>query len=586
MALLEKINKFKKNKPLIILILILVGVAIYANCLPNEMFWDDDDFILNNRYIKDWQYLPKYFSESLLSGAQLINNYWRPLLLMIFSLEWHLWKDWAPGYHMVSILFHTATGVLLFLFLQKLFRKTWLAFFSSLIFIIHPLQTEAVVYPNAMGDSLASFFMLCSLIFFLKAKEKTKKQRRYIILSISMYVCGLLSKETAFMLPGLIMAVNFIKQEDNLPIKQKTINTAKVVLPYLAIAFIYFILRATVLNFSNSFNFYDTQNAFSSDILVRLLTFFHTLTIYAQLLFLPLDLRVERSVPFAQTFFSFPVILGALLFTLLIFLMVRNFQKDKIISFGIFWFFVCLFPMSNIVIPINAPLYEHFLYLPMVGILLVVINKADILIQYQPKLKKPLICLAIAFACFFSGRTIMRNLDWRTAINFYEKLLPHAPNYRVINNLGMEYADKGFIEKAIPMYKKAITLMPKNPVAYHNLGNSYRAKKKYDKAISYLQKAIEIDPNFLFSLKPLAQIYLDQKDYARSRAVLEKYYHLSFEKVETLKLLTQIAARENNYSALLQYLETILLHQPNDKQTKNAIIKLKGFLSSRETSNK
>src|SRR5690349_15073190 len=91
---------FRSNKGCV-LVLIGLGLFIYLWSLPNEMFWDDDDFILKNRYIKEWQYLPQYFSQNLVAGSYLNSNYWRPFLLMVFATEWHLWKDWPPGWHSV-----------------------------------------------------------------------------------------------------------------------------------------------------------------------------------------------------------------------------------------------------------------------------------------------------------------------------------------------------------------------------------------------------------------------------------------------------------------------------------------------------
>ncbi|MGC8867035.1 MAG: hypothetical protein ACP5PA_02335, partial [Elusimicrobiales bacterium] len=89
-----------------IILFIVVGFILYANSFQNQMFWDDDDFILKNRFIKDWRYLPKYFSENIIAGSGLLSDYWRPMLLIIFCLEWHLWKDWSFGYHFVNTSFH------------------------------------------------------------------------------------------------------------------------------------------------------------------------------------------------------------------------------------------------------------------------------------------------------------------------------------------------------------------------------------------------------------------------------------------------------------------------------------------------
>jgi len=116
---LKELNTFEK----VILSLIIIGFLLYANSFANEMFWDDDDGILNNQYIKSWEHFPKYFSENLIAGAGLLSNYWRPMILTVFSVEWHLWQDWVLGYHFVNTSLHIADAILLFFILFYIFRR-------------------------------------------------------------------------------------------------------------------------------------------------------------------------------------------------------------------------------------------------------------------------------------------------------------------------------------------------------------------------------------------------------------------------------------------------------------------------------
>ena len=98
--------------------------------------------------------------------------------------------------------------------------------------------------------------------------------------------------------------------------------------------------------------------------------------------------------------------------------------------------------------------------------------------------------------------TFHRNLDWRTSIGFYEQLVSYRPDdYRVINNLGMEYANKGITDKAMANYLKAIALDPDNPVAYHNIAGTYRDTGHIELALENFHKALELNPNFIFSYR-------------------------------------------------------------------------------------
>ncbi len=157
-------NLFDQTLRFAILLIVLVGMIAYHNCLPNEMFWDDDDFINNNRYIRDFHYWPLWFSQNLVAGSYLVSNYWRPLLLIIFSIEWHWWHNWVYGWHAVSVGVHILAGVTLYFLINRLFAVNLLALLVALIFVAHPVHNEAVVYVNSMGDSLATFIVLSSLL--------------------------------------------------------------------------------------------------------------------------------------------------------------------------------------------------------------------------------------------------------------------------------------------------------------------------------------------------------------------------------------------------------------------------------------
>ena len=116
-----------------------------------------------------------------------------------------------------------------------------------------------------------------------------------------------------------------------------------------------------------------------------------------------------------------------------------------------------------------------------------------------------------------------RNVEWRDPIIFYNQTLQYAPDsYRVINNLGMAYADSGDNEKAKEMYLRAIALDDSVAVAYHNLGNTYRELEQEYLAIENFKTAIKKDPGFVYSYNALIQLYLDEENYDAVAVWLEQ----------------------------------------------------------------
>lgn len=499
------------NTLFIAIVFIILGFTIYVNTFKVPIFWDDEDNITNNLYIKDWQYLPQYFSENLIAGAGLLSNYWRPALLLVFSAGWHLWGNWPAGYHFINISLHIANAILLFLILDYLFKNRWLAFLTSSVFLIHPLQTEAITPATGTADPLWVFFAFLGIIFYLKFRisDRDPSCSGYYFLSLIMYVLALMSKEIAIVMPALIFVSDFFfePKDEKTPFKEKLKKAGKTIWPFLILAGFYILLRATVLNFKNTFNFYDGGNSiFASHFYIRLLTFFKIFNVYFGLLFWPHNLHMERSVEIATSFFSPNVIFGFVLFLGLLILAFTQFKRLPILSFGILWFFIGLAPVSNILVPINNLLYEHWLYLPLIGIFLILVW-LGIVMAREFHYQKIFLGIFIIFLIFLGYLTISRNRDWRDPITFYNQTLRYAPNsYRVINNLGKTYAETA-----------------------------------------------------------------DYQKYREARQGLEDYLKYSGVKVNTLLLLAQIAVAEKDFRGALNYLEKALTIEPQNQLVQTAI---------------
>jgi protein O-mannosyl-transferase len=499
-----------------IVLIVLLGMIAYHNCLPNEMFWDDDDFINNNRYIRDFHYWPLWFSQNLVAGSYLVSNYWRPLLLIIFAIEWHWWHNWVYGWHAVSVGVHILAGVTLYFLINRLFAINLLALLVALIFVAHPVHNEAVVYVNSMGDSLATLIVLSSLLLYARFRQSQKPAwaTRTYWAALLLFPLALISKETGFVLVGLLPLTDFLLLSKARSLGGRLKQVAAAVWPFIIIAIVYVILRGTVLNFNNSFNFYNANNAFTTHPSIRLMTFFKAMVQYTGFLFFPYQLRVERYFPWAQSPLEWDVVAGGLLVGFMLVSAFKYWKAKPWVSFGIGWFFIAIAPASNVLVPINSTLYEHFLYMPMIGIVLITAHLAVDWAQQRDFVPTLLKITALVLAVF-CAINIHRNLDWRTSIGFYEQLITYRPDdYRVINNLGMEYANKGFNDKAIVEYNKAIALDPQNPVAYHNIAGSYRDTGHIQLALENFQKAIQLNPGFIFTYRSLADLYWRLGDWA------------------------------------------------------------------------
>src|SRR5262249_6367914 len=148
-----------------------------------------------------------YFTENWIAGAGIVGSYWRPVLLLVFAVEWQLWGASAAGYHVVNASFHIADAMLLFSFLAAAFGRRGLALLTSLAFLAHPVQTEAVTYVTGLSNPLSVFFMLLGLWVYLRyrgARASWRKRSLYAGVAV-LYALALMSKESSIVFPALVV---------------------------------------------------------------------------------------------------------------------------------------------------------------------------------------------------------------------------------------------------------------------------------------------------------------------------------------------------------------------------------------------
>ena len=480
-------------------VIILAAIFSYLNSFQNQFVFDDEDFVVKNSTVHDWHKWPHVFTENMIQGARKGSNFYRPLQSITHGVDYLLWKDKPQGHHAFNILFHILAAIAAYLALKNIFSKE-ASFLAALFFAIHPVQTEAVTYISGRSDPMAGFFILLAILLFNKN----------LVLSCVSFILAVMSKESALITPALIMLYFCFPTRP----KGASRELFKKISPFIIIAIIYGALRLTVLNFSNTVGANLPQPFYYVPLYLRFLTFLKTLPVYFSVLLWPFGLHMERHIDLARSIFEPQVFSGLLIFSAAFFIAFRIRKMEPAngaMLFGTAWFFTAIFPNSNIV-PINALIYEHWLYLPSLGFFVFIAWLMEKLIRKGRILKYAAIALAVITALFYMWRTYERNKEWRDPVSFYESAIKYTPDSgRLHNNLAMAYSDKARIEDAVREYKEAIILGDYYPQTHFNLSNIYIAKGDYEGALRELKRSVEIDNNFLYAHESLAVLYFNQK---------------------------------------------------------------------------
>ncbi|MFC1509724.1 tetratricopeptide repeat protein [Candidatus Omnitrophota bacterium] len=493
----------KKSLLIAITLILSLGLAVYANSLDGKFIWDDEFLVEKNEYIKDSSNITKVFTENITVLGQRKWHFYRPLQILSYMVDYSFWKLDVRGYHLTNILLHILVALGIYWLISILFGDRLLSFFTSIFFIAHPIHAGPVSYISARANSMVAFFILLTIIFYIKSLH-TKKPTMFFSMILS-YIACLLSRELALILPAILLLYHYIFKKKIRP---------KEFLSILAITFVYILLRLTVLKA------FLVHPAISTTLFERLPGFFVAITSYIRLLILPINLHME----YGMKLFSLTdprVTIGLILLVLPLIYGFRKEKSNNLMLFSVLWFFIVLLPVSNLY-PVNAYMSEGWLYVPSIGFFLLLAKGLSSLYRTE-KLRILAIVLTIALLSFYSGRTIKENTYWKEPIAFYERILKYAPDSsRAHYNLGKIYYDIGNKEKAISAYKKAIEINPYHAKAYNNLGGAYYHLGKIKEAIPVLEKAIKLNPDYVKAYSNLASAYYSTGKKEESIAMFKK----------------------------------------------------------------
>ena len=494
-----------------ILILILLGIIIYSNSFKCSFQFDDLHQIVNNTKIRNLADLSGIWNSSA--------N--RPVSFLSFAINYHFNQLDVRYWHFVNLAIHLFNAMLVWWLTLLIFsspvmkdqkiseHKKVIAFMTALLFLSHPLATQSVTYIVQRMTSMVTLFYLLSIVLYVKARLTNKGVIAKILLSSGSFLSLFLAmrtKENAFTLPFAILLVEFF-----------FIRTGKLSINFrdyrviLLTALFLIVLLLIPLRYSLNIFKPILPTGHPESVLTPyyyLLTQFRVIVKYIQLLLLPVGLNLDYDFPVSTSFFQIHTFLSFLFLAFLIILGIYLFKKLRILSFGIFWFFITLTVESGI-IPINDVIVEHRTYLPSFGFFLIII--CSLYLLFRVKYQFLATGILIILAGLNSYLTYERNKVWKDDLTLWTDVVSKSPHKaRAITNLGIAYANRGQWESAIEEYSRAIQLDPKFPITLISRGLAYRSVGQLDKAIADYTNAIKIDSTNSISFNDRGICYIDQ----------------------------------------------------------------------------
>lgn len=493
-----------KRHILPILLIATISIALYANTLKNGFVYDDEYTIVNNALIKDLHNLPilvqnYYFA---FSGEES----YRPVVTFTYFMDYALFGVNPWGYHLTNSLLHALNGILCYIFLALLLRPSNnrytisatlldnLPLSISLLFLTNPVLTEAVNAISFREDLLVFFFNMATLNLYIVLNAIRRHSLRLPLYALSclLYLLSLLSKEMAASLPLIIYSYEWTKTDRKKGLISSAFNPYNI--GYVAITLTYIYLRFR--HFDNHIAVLINAKNPSWSLTERLATLPWLLLNYMKLSVFPISLSAEYVIEQVKSFSSISFIGPFFILTILVAIAYFMGKKDKLIAFGILFFLLSLIPVYNI-FPITNPIAERYLYFPAVGLILFVALSIRLVSQgSHGRFQAAYIVILSTILCIYSLDVVKRNEAWIDNYTLWSDTVKKMPNSsRAHDNLGLIFANKGQLDKAILHYQSAVKLKPESSKAHNNLGIAYAGKKQFAYAIKEFEAALKIEPN-------------------------------------------------------------------------------------------
>jgi Tfp pilus assembly protein PilF len=496
-------------------LVLFITAFTYLGTVRFGFVYDDQTRILSNPFIRSWQYVPGYFVKSVwkYADALALGNYYRPLFVLWLRLNYSVFAVRPLGWHLTTVLLHLLVTWLVYLVVRKMTGRTRVAWLTALIFGVHPIHHEVVAWISGSTESLSAALFLAAFLGYLRSSGSSKTV--WMSFSCVFYALGLLSNETAIVLPILVFAHYWIaggsEQGRDVPATAgRSGQSFARIAVYIPVALIYLMARYKVLS---GLSHPMPNVSFST----WLLTLPSVLFFYVKNWFLPIHLSEFYDLPYQVRPNLAHVILPAfiVLASACAIWIFRDRLGSRDAGYAAIWIIIPLLPALNIFL-FNADELAHdrYFYVPSIGAALLV----SLVIERAGKTRRavfgePLsvILTALALTVVLATFTTYATKFWRDDFTLFTRAHEIAPhNSAAINNLSVEWMNRGELEQAEMLLETGLQENRQDFRFALNLGRVMYVKKQYAKAEEFTRQALALDPNVADPYVSLGKIELRQ----------------------------------------------------------------------------
>jgi tetratricopeptide (TPR) repeat protein len=476
-----------------LVVLVIVGIILIATVFA---FWplrhnafvnfDDNEYLTQNPQVRSglsldglvWAFKTKHAGN------------WHPLTWLSHMTDFHLFGSDPAGHHLMSLAFHTANALLLFLVFKLMTGNFWRSAFIAALFALHPLHVESVVWAAERKDVLSGFFWLLTMLFYVHY-VRGKKTGSYILAVLSLAL-GLMAKPMLVTLPFVLLVLDYW------PLSRLQFNRPGKALATALIEKLPFFILAGL---SIGITIYAQQSGgavkgfYMLPLKFRIGNAIVSYITYISKMFWPAHLAVFYPHPGDGLSWSKVAAAGLALVCIFI-LVIRQAKHRPWLATGWFWYVGTLVPVIGLVQVGAQAMADRYTYLPLTGLFVIIAWMAPQLLSGWRYQKTALEISSLAVLLALAVCTYRQVGHWRDSFTLFRHAIAVTEkNQRAHFNLAHAFAEAGQIDKAAEHYTEAVEIKPGWPDAHHNLAVQLFKLTKLPDAVEHYKKALQSEYN-------------------------------------------------------------------------------------------
>lgn len=461
---MQVLRAYLSGQRLLIFLCLGICLLVYARALffPH-ISWDDPEMLFSNRDVKT-------FDLAALFSTQYVGNY-IPVTMLLHALAYWCFGDNDLLHHLLNLSLHLCNALLVYRLSQELFRNTRISLLALLLFVLHPLQVETVMWISELKNILSAFFSLLALLAWLRYRRGASGKQ--LAFSLLCFILALLSKPSAVVFPLLVLLLDWFEGQGFT--KKRLLEYLPLLL--LSVLFAYITLQtqsaAQFINRSHEFPWWQ-RLAFAGLALLN----------YFRLFLFPYPLSIIYPYPEGK---ALNFIAGICAWLLLSIALVVLYRRQKRSDLFALCFILINFILVLQFIPFGEVLYaDRYAYMPLVGF-------AWLLGHVLSRLRLDARTWLYVLMPLLTFTTYSRSAVWKSALNLYENILAIYPrSFVALNSAGIECMRMDRDKKALDYFNRSVKVKPENYKTHYNRGLIYLKNQEAAKAIHDFNTCLSI----------------------------------------------------------------------------------------------